>query len=76
MNHYKDLDTLYDFLKSITSIEEFFERKEPDFYDDAAREFAQWSLDHGSDPESVLGALKASERASFAETLKERERKH
>lgn len=76
MNHYQDLDTLYDFLKSITSIEEFFEKKEPDFGDDVSREFAQWSLDNGSDPDSVLGALKANERARFAETLKQRGRKH
>jgi hypothetical protein len=76
MNHYKDLDTLYDFLKGIATIEEFFARKEPCFNDNVMREFAQWSLDNGSDPDSVLGGLKANERQKFAESRKERSNPH
>lgn len=71
-NDYKDLDTLYDFLKSITTIEEFFARKEACFDDEVSREYAKWSLDHGSDPEHVLSALKANERQRFAELKKQR----
>lgn len=71
-NDYKDLDTLYDFLKGITTIEEFFARKEPCLHDEASREYAKWSLDQGSDPEHVLSALKANERQKFAELQKQR----
>lgn len=74
MNHYKDLDTLYAFLKSITSIEEFFARKEPCFSDDVSRAFTQWLLENGDDERDILSALKSSERQKFAESLKERAR--
>lgn len=76
MNHYKDLDTLYDFLKSITSIEEFFEKKEPDFGDNVSRNYAEWAISNGDDPEHILSALKANERARYAEARKEREKPH
>lgn len=71
-NHYKDQDTLYDFLKSITTIEEFFARKEPCFDDAVSREYAEWSIDYGSDPEHVLSALKAHERMRYAEIMNQR----
>lgn len=76
MNHYRSLDTLYDFLNSITTIEEFFARKEPGFDDDMLRDYVQWSLDNGSNPDAVLGALKANERICFAESRNERKRPH
>lgn len=76
MNHYKDLDTLYDFLKSITTIEEFFARKEPDFGDDVSRDYAEWAIRNGDDPDMILSALKANERQRCAELLKVRAKLH
>ncbi|MET3663353.1 hypothetical protein [Aquamicrobium ahrensii] len=71
-NHYKDQDTLYAFLKNITTIEEYFARKEPCLDDEVSREYAEWSLEHGSEPEHVLSALKANERRRYAELMKQR----
>lgn len=72
MNYYKDLDTLYDFLKSIDTIEEFFTRKEPCFTDETSRQYAQWSIDNGGDADDILSALKSAERQRFAELQQQR----
>ena len=76
MDNYKDQDTLYDFLKGITSIEEFFARKEPAFDDEFSRQTALAMIEDGSDPDSVLSALKSRERSSYADSLKHRRMPH
>lgn len=76
MNFYKDQETLYEFLKEITSIEEFFARKEPAFDDEFSRQVAQAMIEDGSEPDSVLSALKAQERSSYADSLQLRRAPH
>lgn len=72
MNPYDNLDTLYGFLKGIRTVDEFFEKKEPAFNDEAMRHYAAIMLEDGEPEEYVLSALKANERRQFAEAAKER----
>jgi len=76
MNHYRDPHALYDFLKGIASIDEFFARKEPAFDDALSREIAKAQIELGSDPGSVLSALKCHERQSYAQGLTQRKAPH
>ncbi|PWE54996.1 hypothetical protein DEM27_16195 [Metarhizobium album] len=66
MKPYDSLDTLYEFLKSIESIDEFFERKEPHFNDAASKAIAIAMMEEGTTPEDMLGILKSEERQRFA----------
>jgi len=69
MNPYQNLDTLYDFLKNIKTIEEFFARKEPDFRDADLHAFVKGCQHYGMKDADILSSLKSNERQRVAEEL-------
>jgi len=63
---YDDIDELHEFLKSIRSIEEFFERKKPGFRDWYEREMSKRMVEEGHIAEEhMLLALKQGEKQRF-----------
>lgn len=69
MDSYKDQDTLYDFMKSIKSVGEFFIRKRPAEGDEQMLRFVSQMRDIGQSEEAILYALKSQERKSFAKGM-------
>lgn len=76
MQPYDTLDTLYDFLKSITTVDEFFQKKEPSHDDAFMQSVAQIDIASGVPEEYVLGGLKTAERRRYAQTQKQRQLPH
>lgn len=74
MQPYDTLDTLYDFLKNITTVDEFFQKKEPSHDDAFMQSVAQLDIASGITEDYVLGGLKAAERRRYAQTQKQRQR--
>lgn len=69
MDSYKDQDTLYDFIKSIKSVGEFFIRKRPSENDEQMLKFVSQMRDMGQSEESILYALKSQERQNYAKEV-------
>lgn len=76
MKPYDPLDTLYDFLKNIVTVDEFFAKKEPSHDDEFMRIVAQLDIASGIPEEYVLGGLKTAERRRYAQTQKQRQLPH
>lgn len=62
LNPYDDLDTLYDFLKNIMTVDEFFEKKEPSHDDEFMREVALLDIATGI-PEEYAWAVSRQQNA-------------
>ncbi|MEM9450281.1 MAG: hypothetical protein AAGA75_17330 [Cyanobacteria bacterium P01_E01_bin.6] len=70
---YDDIDQLHEFLKSIRTIEEFFERKKPGFRDWYMREMSKRMVEEGHVAEEhMLLALKQGEKRCFVTERNER----
>ena len=62
----QDIDSFHEFLQTIHSIDEFFERKKPAFRDWFAREMTEATIEQGySTPEVMLLALKQEEKQRY-----------
>jgi hypothetical protein len=73
---YDNLDALYALLKRISTVEEFFEKKEPCHDDAFMKEVALFDIASGIPEEHVLSGLKSNERRRYAETQQERHSPH
>ncbi len=63
-----DIDDFHEFLKSIHSIDEFFERKRPAFRDWWVKEMTLATIEQGhSSAEDMLFALKQGEKKRFVQ---------
>ena len=73
MATFSDTDELRTFLRRIKTYEEFWDAKEPAFYDVQEKTVWDQLLKDGFDPDSVLRALKAGEVWAFVREREERE---
>lgn len=55
---FSDADELRAYLRTIKTYDEFWERKEPCLSDAAMKEFSDWHIRQGDDPDAILEALK------------------
>lgn len=71
-NPYQNLDTLYDFLVNIKTVDEFFAKREVDFDHERLKSLAKDLRECGLSEEAVLHGLKSNERSKIAANLPKR----
>jgi hypothetical protein len=73
MATFSDTDELRAFLRRIKTYEQFWDAKEPAFYDVEQKAFWDEQIAQGNDPDSILRALKAGEVWEFVREREERQ---
>jgi len=73
MTIFTDTDELRVFLRRIKTYEEFWDAKEPAFFDADERAFWDRQIASGNDADSILRALKAGEIWAFVREREERQ---